>query len=176
MSSANRCCPHPVERHAYNGCADCGCNVRWTEHPERDKDMTASAVEARAYHCCEDCRRRIVAKIVAKALVEAQDLVLACRSTHVQTTQRPVLGVLAAVVRAQVAKFSDSRLNDGDDIWHARELEYRGTVATMANEICAAFGFDVASFASACGLYVSDGRDTYSDCRPGELSWESPRS
>ena len=30
-------------------------------------------------------------------------------------------------------------------------------------------------FAAACGLYVSDGRDNYSDCHPGELTWERPR-
>lgn len=24
-----RCCDHPVERHAYNGCANCGCAVRF---------------------------------------------------------------------------------------------------------------------------------------------------
>jgi hypothetical protein len=32
------CCHHPVTRHAYNGCADCGCNVRWTERPDRESD------------------------------------------------------------------------------------------------------------------------------------------
>lgn len=28
----NACCAHVVARHAYNGCADCGCAVRWSEH------------------------------------------------------------------------------------------------------------------------------------------------
>lgn len=37
------CCPHPVERHAYNGCANCGCGVQWTEHPDRDKDRSEAA-------------------------------------------------------------------------------------------------------------------------------------
>lgn len=32
------CCPHPVGRHAYNGCADCACNVSWIEHPDRESD------------------------------------------------------------------------------------------------------------------------------------------
>jgi hypothetical protein len=41
------CCSHPVERHAYNGCADCGCAIPWTEHPDRDLDMTQSARDAR---------------------------------------------------------------------------------------------------------------------------------
>jgi hypothetical protein len=27
-----------------------------------------------------------------------------------------------------------------------------------------------------CGLYVSDGRDSYSDCCPGKLTWEQPRA
>ena len=34
------CCSHPVERHAYNGCANCGCSVRWPEHPGRFFDMS----------------------------------------------------------------------------------------------------------------------------------------
>jgi hypothetical protein len=34
------CCPHPVARHAYNGCANCGCGVRWVEHPDRDRDIS----------------------------------------------------------------------------------------------------------------------------------------
>jgi hypothetical protein len=41
------CCAHPVERHAYNGCADCACGVRWSEHPDRDSDTTPSAHPAR---------------------------------------------------------------------------------------------------------------------------------
>lgn len=40
------CCPHPVERHAYNGCADCGCNVRWPEHPDRALDVAAPLLVA----------------------------------------------------------------------------------------------------------------------------------
>lgn len=41
------CCPCAVERHAYNGCADCPCDVPWYEHPERDTDTTPSGHEAR---------------------------------------------------------------------------------------------------------------------------------
>ena len=44
------CCPHPVERHAYNGCANCRCGVRWDEHPDRDLDTSPegrSALEDR---------------------------------------------------------------------------------------------------------------------------------
>lgn len=84
---------------------------------------------------------------------------------------------LAEAVRGQVAKFSDHRMNDGDDIWRERELELRDGVAATANALCVALKLDAKTFAAACGLHVSDGRDTdtYSDCRPGELSWEKPR-
>lgn len=34
------CCAHPVERHHYAGCADCGCGLQWKEHPDRDLDMS----------------------------------------------------------------------------------------------------------------------------------------
>ena len=40
------CCPHPVELHAYNGCARCGCNVQWTEHPDRKHDVAAPLLVA----------------------------------------------------------------------------------------------------------------------------------
>lgn len=82
---------------------------------------------------------------------------------------------LATAIRGQVGKFSDRRLNDGDDIWRERELEYRLGIAQTANAIRVALDLDAKTFASACGLYVSDGRDTYSDCCPGELTWEKPR-
>lgn len=83
---------------------------------------------------------------------------------------------LAEAVRHQVAKFSDRRLNDGDDVWRERELEYRRGVAETANAVCVALNLPAAEFAAACGLYVSDGRDSYSDCHPGELTWERPRT
>lgn len=84
---------------------------------------------------------------------------------------------IAAVIKSQVRKFDDKRLND-DDLF-AREAEYRRATAELANAICDAFKdhstkFDVAKFAAACGLYVSDGRDTHSDCSPGQLTWEKP--
>ena len=82
---------------------------------------------------------------------------------------------LATAIRGQVDKFSDRRLNDGDDIWRERELEYRLGIAQTANAIRVALDLDPASFATACGLFVSDGRDSYSDCFPGELTWEKPR-
>lgn len=82
---------------------------------------------------------------------------------------------LAAAIQGQVAKFSDRRLNDGDDIWRAQELELRRAVSATANAICVALRVDAKTFAAACGLYVSDGRDSYSDCAAGELSWEKPR-
>lgn len=82
--------------------------------------------------------------------------------------------LLAGAIKSQVAKFSDRRLRDGEDIWEAREIELRCAVAATANAICLALQIDVASFASLCGLHVSDGRDNYSDCRPGELTWEAP--
>lgn len=49
MNAALPCCPHPVERHAYNGCTDCGCDVPWNEHPDRDRDMADSAHLARCF-------------------------------------------------------------------------------------------------------------------------------
>ena len=82
---------------------------------------------------------------------------------------------LAQAVRDQVGKFSDRRLNDGDDVWREREIEYRRGIAETANAVCVALQLDATTFAAACGLYVSDGRDSYSDCRPGELTWEKPR-
>lgn len=87
---------------------------------------------------------------------------------------------IAEAVRHQVGKFSDRRLNDGDDIWREREIEYRRGIAETANAVCNALQLAAddrrRDFAAACGLHVSDGRDTYSDCRPGELTWEKPRS
>jgi hypothetical protein len=82
--------------------------------------------------------------------------------------------LLAGAIKAQVAKFSDRRLNDGDDVWEAREVELRCAVAATANALCLAFQLDAESFAPLCGLHVSNGRDNYSDCRPGELTWEAP--
>jgi hypothetical protein len=95
----------------------------------------------------------------------------------VKTTYEQV----ARAIKSRVDTFSDRRLNDGDDVWEAREMELRCGVATTANAIAIEFAgsdsaFDVARFAAACGLYVSDGRDNYSDCHPGELTWERPRS
>jgi hypothetical protein len=83
---------------------------------------------------------------------------------------------LAKAIHGQVDKFSDRRLNDGDDVWREREIEYRRGIAETANAVCVALQLDAAAFAAACGLYVSDGRDSYSDCRPGELTWEKPRT
>ena len=85
---------------------------------------------------------------------------------------------VTGAIKSQAAKFSERRLNDGDDIWHAREVELRCGVAATANAIYIALKaadptLDAAEFAAACGLYVSDGRDNYSDCFPGELTWES---
>lgn len=95
---------------------------------------------------------------------------------------------IAAVIKSQVEKFNDERLNAGkagDQVGYAiqaLEVTYRRATAEMANAICVAFkeassSFDVATFASACGLYVSDGRGehgTYSGCHPGQLTWERP--
>lgn len=88
--------------------------------------------------------------------------------------------LVARAIKSRVAAFSDQRLNDGDDVWEASELELRCTVAQTANAIAVEFAksdsaFDTARFAEACGLYVSDGRDNYSNCYPGELTWERPR-
>lgn len=88
--------------------------------------------------------------------------------------------LVAQAIKSRVETFSDRRLNDGDDVWRERELELRCAVAATANAIAVEFHaansiFDLAGFAAACGLYVSDGRDTHSDCHPGELTWERPR-
>ena len=89
--------------------------------------------------------------------------------------------IVADAIKSQVDTFSDRRLNDGDDIWRERELELRYGVAATANAIFVAWkatdaALNVVEFATACGLYVSSGRDNYGDCCPGELSWESPPS
>jgi hypothetical protein len=89
--------------------------------------------------------------------------------------------LVARAIKTQVDAFSDRRLNDGDDVWRERELELRSAVAKTANAIAVEFHaenptFDLAGFADACGLFVSDGRDNYSDCYPGELTWERPRT
>jgi len=47
VQRSGNCCPHLVERHAYNGCADCGCAVRWIDHPDRDLDQSEAAREER---------------------------------------------------------------------------------------------------------------------------------
>lgn len=48
MKTADQpCCQHPVERHAYNGCANCGCSVQWLNHPDRNNDHSKSATDAR---------------------------------------------------------------------------------------------------------------------------------
>lgn len=88
---------------------------------------------------------------------------------------------VARAIKSRVDAFSDRRLNDGDDVWRERELELRCGVAATANAIAVALKrdddtLDLAEFASACGLHVSDGRDNYSDCYPGELTWERPRA
>lgn len=87
------------------------------------------------------------------------------------------IALVTGAIKSQVDKFSDRRLNDGDDVWESRELELRCGIAATANAIFVALKdadatLDVAEFAAACGLHVSNGRDTYSDCYPGELSWE----
>lgn len=58
VSPMSDCCQHPVERHAYNGCAECGCGVPWTKHPERDYDTSEGGLEAnKAYR--ESLEKRI---------------------------------------------------------------------------------------------------------------------
>jgi hypothetical protein len=88
--------------------------------------------------------------------------------------------LVAQAIKSRVEAFSDRRLNDGDDVWRERELEMRCEVAKTADAIAVEIAdadqtFDTAEFATACGLYVSAGRDCYSDCHPGELTWEKPR-
>jgi hypothetical protein len=87
--------------------------------------------------------------------------------------------IVASAIKSRVDAFSDRRLDDGDDIWRERELELRYGVATTANAIFVAWkatdaALNVVEFAAACGLHVSNGRDNYSDCHPGELTWEAP--
>lgn len=118
---------------------------------------------------------RLFAKIQAEGLVAStapSDPAPAERLVNVTTNDE---NKLASAIRSRVAKFSDRRLNDGDDVWRERELELRCGVAATANAICVALDLNAQTFAVACGLYVSDGRDSYSDCHPGELTWEKPR-
>lgn len=79
--------------------------------------------------------------------------------------------IVASAIKIQVDAFSDLRMNG--------EAEMRTSVARTANAIAAGLeatvGFDKFEFAKACGLCISNGRDTYSDCQPGELTWEIPR-
>lgn len=95
------------------------------------------------------------------------------------TTQK----LVAEAIKHRVDAFSDVRLNDGDDVWRERELEQRCEVAKTANEISKALeviadlehaSFDREAFATTCGLFLSNGRDNYSDCYPGEVTWERP--
>ena len=53
------CCACPVERHAYNGCANCGCCMPWWQHPDRDSDRSESAHPARIAEL-ERLRARVV--------------------------------------------------------------------------------------------------------------------
>ncbi len=56
------CCPHPVERHAYNGCAECGCIVMWCDHPDAWDDTTTSYFDptpTAKYVVFEDGRYRL---------------------------------------------------------------------------------------------------------------------
>lgn len=99
---------------------------------------------------------------------------LAARERLIDSMQKRDIKLLTEAVRHQVEKFSDRRLNDGDDIWREREIEYRRGIAETANAVCVALQLDAAAFAAACNLYVSNGRDAYSDCHPGELTWEKP--
>lgn len=92
---------------------------------------------------------------------------------------KAVYDLVTRAIKSRVDAFSDQRLNDGDDVWHAREVELRCAVAATANAFAVEFAasdptFDVRAFATASGLYVSNGRDNYSDCYPGELTWERP--
>lgn len=48
------CCPHPVERHAYSGCANCGCAVPWSDHPGRLFD---TAIDAHTRGAVDRARR-----------------------------------------------------------------------------------------------------------------------
>jgi hypothetical protein len=61
------CCPHPVERHAYNGCANCGCSVRWPEHPDRDLDTSPEAIAQRAPAPAGGPRQPLPVEVLADA-------------------------------------------------------------------------------------------------------------
>jgi hypothetical protein len=93
---------------------------------------------------------------------------------------QPIHKLVARAIKTQVEWFSERALCSGDDSLHRRECAFRCGVARTAQAIAREFHaehapFDIAGFATACGLYVSDGRDTYSDCLPGQLTWERPR-
>ena len=53
------CCPHPVERHAYNGCAECGCGVRWDEHPDRALDASPAGIVANEIRLRDEIANRL---------------------------------------------------------------------------------------------------------------------
>lgn len=88
--------------------------------------------------------------------------------------------VVASAIHRRVEKFSDRRMTDGNELWREREIALRCTVAALANEIAKGFEaenprvFDPAKFAAVCGLYISHGGDNYSNCLPGQITWENP--
>ncbi len=75
------CCKHPVERHAYNGCANCGCSMRWPEHPDRDQDESIeglSELERRRKKSCMRANpRTIVSKLATQGIVHRTAIICA---------------------------------------------------------------------------------------------------
>lgn len=125
--------------------------------------------------------RQMIAHGGSRSLDKAIDLAIAAVKAQQGAKTVAPYDLVARAIKGRVEAFSDRRLNDGDDVWRERELELRFGVAATANAIAVEFAasdaaFDLAAFAAACGLHVSDGRDTYSDCHPGELTWERPRT
>ena len=92
-----------------------------------------------------------------------------------------IQAAMAAAIKSQVEQFDDQRLHGDDedegDAGCTREIAFRCGVAGTADAIARTFedndeDFDLQAFATACGLYVSKGRDLYSGTWPEEITWE----
>lgn len=106
------CCPHPVERHAYNGCASCGCSVTWSEHPQRDLDTTPEAHDARIAEL-ERLRKTVCAKDVRIAELGATVLKVSRETPYPDeirdwVAQRGKLVAELGTLRAEVADLKRS--------------------------------------------------------------------
>jgi hypothetical protein len=75
ITRRGNCCPHPVERHAYNGCAECGCCMRWDEHPDRDLDESEAARVERVGLRAENARLTVLLADAQECIVDRGQLI-----------------------------------------------------------------------------------------------------